>query len=129
MLSSLIISVVDILIFSYLIFKISNLHFSKNYSIERGTSPAIQWLKPCASNAGLQIQSLVGELRFHVLCGMAKKKSIARNNILCLSIANAFIDPSLSSILSLFLTKGCWTLTVSIKLFLYQIYSFVSIFF
>ena len=35
-----------------------------------------------------------------------KKKSIARNNILCLSIANAFIDPSLSSILSLFLSKG-----------------------
>ena len=72
----------------------------------------------------------MGELRFHVLCDMAKKKkkSIGRNNILCLSVANAFIDLPYP-LVSLFLSKGMLDLKVSIKLFLYQIYSFVSIFF
>ena len=31
-----------------------------------GTSPVVQWLRLCASNVGVQIQLLVGELRSHM---------------------------------------------------------------
>ena len=34
----------------------------------------VQWLRLCASNAGVWIQSLVSELRSHLLHGMAKNK-------------------------------------------------------
>ena len=39
-----------------------------------GGSLAIQWLKLCASAAGSWVPSLVGGLRFYMLCDMAKKK-------------------------------------------------------
>ena len=38
-----------------------------------GTSLAVQWLRLRASNAGVRVQSLLGELRSHMLRGMAKK--------------------------------------------------------
>ena len=33
----------------------------------------VQWLRLCAYKAGALVQSLVGELRSHLPCGMAKK--------------------------------------------------------
>ena len=33
----------------------------------------IQWLRLCASNDGVQIRFLVGELRLHMLCGHKTK--------------------------------------------------------
>ena len=44
-----------------------------------GTSLAVQWLGLCAQDSVLslprvQVQSLVGELKSHKLCGAAKKK-------------------------------------------------------
>ena len=41
---------------------------------ESGTSLAVQWLRLCTSTAGAWVPSLVRELTFHILCGMAKKK-------------------------------------------------------
>ena len=38
-----------------------------------GTSLAIQWLRFHASNAGTGVQSLVRELRFHMLHNAAKR--------------------------------------------------------
>ena len=37
------------------------------------TSLLVQCLRHCASNAGTQVQSLVGELRSHMPCGKKKK--------------------------------------------------------
>ena len=46
------------------------------------TSPEVQWLGRCASSAGgMGVQSLVGELGPHLLCGKAKKKKIAKLNL------------------------------------------------
>ena len=39
-----------------------------------GTSLVVQWLRLCASNAGVRVPSLVGELRSHTLWGMVKIK-------------------------------------------------------
>ena len=39
-----------------------------------GTSLGVQWLGLSTSSAGTWLQSLVGELRSHVLCGMVKNK-------------------------------------------------------
>ena len=40
-----------------------------------GTSLKVQWLRVCASNArGVHVQSLAGELRSHMLCGVAVNK-------------------------------------------------------
>ena len=44
-----------------------------------GTSLAVQWLRLCASNAGAEVQSLVGKLRSHMPCGAAKKNKKERN--------------------------------------------------
>ena len=35
---------------------------------------AVQWLRLCTSNAGAQVQSLVGELRSHIFCVVASKE-------------------------------------------------------
>ena len=43
-----------------------------NQSLETGTSPVVQWLSLCASNARDLVRFLVRELRFHMLCGKAK---------------------------------------------------------
>ena len=47
--------------------------FRKNEAI-LGTSLTIQWLELSTSNAGVQVQLLVGELRSHMLYGAAKKE-------------------------------------------------------
>ena len=41
---------------------------------EGGTSLGVQWLKLHASNAGVQVPSLVWELRSHMPCCMGEKK-------------------------------------------------------
>ena len=38
-----------------------------------GTSLAVQWLRPCASNAGDTVQIPSWGTRFHMLCSAAKK--------------------------------------------------------
>ena len=40
----------------------------------QGSSLAVQWLGLCTPNPRSQVRSLVRELRFHMLCGAAKKK-------------------------------------------------------
>ena len=45
-----------------------------------GTSLAVRWLGLRASTAGAQIQSLVGELRYHVTHGTAQKIKINKIN-------------------------------------------------
>ena len=41
---------------------------------DSGTSLAVQQLRLHTSTEGLQVRSLVGELRFHMLPGVGKKK-------------------------------------------------------
>ena len=40
--------------------------------VDAGTFLATQWLKLCAPTARPRVQSQVGEVRPHILCGMAK---------------------------------------------------------
>ena len=40
-------------------------------NVGSGTSLVAQWLRHCASNAGAQVLSLVGELRIHMIFGQA----------------------------------------------------------
>ena len=42
--------------------------------VSKGTSLVVQWLRLCASTAGAQVRSLVGELRSHMPLCMAKGK-------------------------------------------------------
>ena len=48
-------------------------HFDQDPSLV-GKSLVVQWLRLGAFTAGAQVQSLVGQLRFHKLSGAAKKK-------------------------------------------------------
>ena len=56
--------------------------FRKNEAI-LGTSLTIQWLELSTSNAGVQVQSLVRELRSHMPWGAAIKKG--ENKAICIS--------------------------------------------
>ena len=40
----------------------------------KGTSLVIQWLRHHVSTAGVQVRSLVGELRSHMPCNVTKNK-------------------------------------------------------
>ena len=44
---------------------------TKKYMV--GTCLAVQWLRICTSSQGAEVQSLVEELRSHMLCGVSKK--------------------------------------------------------
>ena len=44
-----------------------------------GNYLVVQWLGLCASTAGLQVQSLVKELRSHMPRGIARKQSKTNN--------------------------------------------------
>ena len=48
------------------------LHILRVYNPLRRTSLVVQWLRLCASNAGVQIQSLVRELGPHMMQDAAK---------------------------------------------------------
>ena len=48
------------------------MHFVKTKKVILGTSLVVQWLRLCVSNAGVQVQFLVKELRSHMLCGEAR---------------------------------------------------------
>ena len=48
-----------------------------------GTCLEIQWLRLGAFTVGAWVQSLVRELRSHMLCGMAKKKKKSCANVRC----------------------------------------------
>ena len=46
------------------------------------TSLAVQWLRLCASNAGMQVESLVGQRRFHMPCHAVKKQKAVTKKII-----------------------------------------------
>ena len=50
---------------------------------DSGNSLAVHWLGLSALTAVARVQSLVGELRFHKLCGVAKQKK-GDSNVQCL---------------------------------------------
>ena len=70
-------------------FKVRKIPLTFNQSIH-GTSLAVQWLRLQASNAGgVRVRSLVGELRAHMLHGMARKKRYPSTS--------SFLQPSVSA--------------------------------
>ena len=52
-------------------------------NVIQGTYLVVQWLRLHASNAGVQVQSLVRELSFHVMCNAhpASKKNSKKKNV------------------------------------------------
>ena len=62
----------DCSLFKLMLFPLQKLGAKKDPA---GNSLVIQWLRLCASIAGMWVSSLVQELRSHMLCSMAKKQA------------------------------------------------------
>ena len=48
--------------------------------MDQVTSLVVQWLRLCTSD--VQVQSLIGELKYHLPCSLAKRKEKEKNKII-----------------------------------------------